>query len=112
MSDFPVTIDPAVLPILRRMLQRKGDAESFIRIGIKGGGCSGFEYLIKVDSKRTPFDIPIEVEGIPIVSDSKSAEFIKGAELKPSGNLMNNGLQMVNPNAARSCGCGTSFTPK
>jgi iron-sulfur cluster assembly protein len=110
--SFPVTIQPEVVPILKRMLARKGDPDAFIRIGVKGGGCSGFEYLIKVDTKRTAFDLELELDGVPIISDTKSAQFIEGAVLAASGNLMNNGLKIENPNAARSCGCGTSFTPK
>lgn len=110
--EFPVTIEDSALAHMRRMLARRDDPEAFIRIGVKGGGCSGFEYLIKVDDKPTKYDIRIELEGIPVVSDSRSAKYLAGAVVKSTANLMNNSLTIENPNASRSCGCGTSFTPK
>ncbi|MBL8047334.1 MAG: iron-sulfur cluster assembly accessory protein [Chthonomonas sp.] len=111
-TDFPVSIEDSALVQLRRMLDRKGDPEAFIRIGVKGGGCSGFEYVIKVDNKPSKFDIRVELDGVPVVSDSRSAKYLQGAVVKSTKNLLNNALTIENPNASRSCGCGTSFTPK
>ena len=110
--SFPITIDPKALGALKRLVARKNDPSAFLRIGVKGGGCSGFEYVIKADNSATAFDIEIEIEGLRIVSDSKSAKFLQGSLLEFTGNLMDNGIRISNPNAARSCGCGTSFTPR
>lgn len=109
---FPVEIEEAALVQLRRMLARKHNPDAFVRIGVKGGGCSGFEYVIKIDDKPTKFDIRVELDGVPVVSDTRSAKYLQGAVVKSTKNLLNNGLTVENPNASRSCGCGTSFTPK
>lgn len=109
--SFPVEITPEALVALKRLL-RKAEAGQFVRVGVKGGGCSGFEYVIKLDSKRLPIDQSVVVDEVEIVCDGKSAEFLQGSRLIATGNLMGGGLQFENPNAARSCGCGTSFTPR
>lgn len=110
--DFPVEVTPDALAILRRLIGRSSSEGSFWRFGIKGGGCSGFEYVLRLDTKRLPIDIETEADGMVLVCDSKSAAFLQGAKLVASGNLIGGGLKFENPNAARSCGCGTSFTPR
>ena len=112
MNSFPVQINPEALEQLKRIIQRKGEPESFVRLGVKGGGCSGLEYVVKLETKQLPIDITTEINGLKIVCDSKSAEFLVGSELVWTGNLIGSGFQFNNPNAQRSCGCGTSFTPK
>lgn len=112
MSEFPVKVGPEAVEQLKRVLLRKGEPGSFVRIGVKGGGCSGLEYVIRLDSKRLPIDQELQLDGLQVVCDSKSAKFLQGSELVWTGNLIGGGFQFVNPNAQRSCGCGTSFTPK
>ena len=110
--SFPVTITAEALVHLKRILERKGEEGAFIRIGVKGGGCSGFEYVVKLETKRLPIDQSLSVDGLEIVCDEKSAKFLVGATLEWTGNLIGGGFQFDNPNADRSCGCGTSFTLK
>lgn len=83
-----------------------------MRIGVKGGGCGGLEYVLKLDSSRFPLDFEMDAGGILIICDAKSATFLEGATLDYTGNLIGGGFQFANPNASRGCGCGTSFTPK
>ena len=111
-TTFPITIDPVAISQMKRILERKGTPESFIRVGVKGGGCSGFEYVFKLETKRLPIDLETEIDGVTIVLDAKSAEFLAGSVLVYTGNLLGGGFAFENPNAAKSCGCGTSFTPK
>jgi iron-sulfur cluster assembly protein len=111
-TTFPVTITDRAAAQIKRLLQKDGRAEAFLRLGVKGGGCSGFEYLTRIDTVRRPIDIEIEIDGVPIVCDSKSARFLEGSTFDYTGNLIGGGFKFENPNAARSCGCGTSFTPK
>ncbi|MCB0826624.1 MAG: iron-sulfur cluster assembly accessory protein [Armatimonadetes bacterium] len=111
-SDFPVSVTPEAVEQIKGLIARKGNEGSFLRIGVKGGGCSGLEYLFRLDEKRLPIDQSLIVDGVEIVCDSKSAEFLRGATLVYTGNLMGGGFAFENPNAERSCGCGTSFTPK
>ena len=110
--SFPVTVTEGATARIKQLLTKDGRPEAFLRIGVKGGGCSGLEYLLKLDSVRKPNDLEADLDGVPIVCDPKSAKFLDGAELTYTGNLIGGGFKFENPNAARSCGCGTSFTPK
>ena len=80
-----------------------------IRIGIKGGGCSGFTYTFDFDSKKSRFDLEFESQGMTILVDKKSHLYIDGTEVDWSYSLMDRGLKFTNPSAKGSCGCGTSF---
>lgn len=110
--DFPVAVGPEALVHLRRLLARKGAAGDRIRVGVKGGGCSGFEYLLRIEPQTREGDLVAEFDDVVLVCDPKSAVFLRGSELKWTGNLVGHGFAFENPNAARSCGCGTSFMPK
>jgi iron-sulfur cluster assembly accessory protein len=112
MSEFPIAIEPEVIEHFRRAKERKGDPEAVLRIGVKGGGCSGFEYLVRLDAAARPTDLVLQVDDLTIVCDPKSAELLSGSTLVYTGNLMSGAFEFKNPNAARSCGCGTSFMPK
>ena len=80
-----------------------------VRIGIKGGGCSGFTYTFDFDGKKGRFDLEFESQGMRILVDKKSHMYIDGTEVDWSYSLMDRGLRFTNPNAKGSCGCGTSF---
>lgn len=110
--SFPVTVESAALEQMKKILARKATEGQFIRIGVKGGGCSGFEYVVKLDDRRLPIDLSLIQDGVEVVCDQKSAQFLEGSTLVYTGNLIGGGFQFQNPNASRSCGCGTSFTPK
>lgn len=112
MTDFPVSISPEAIVQARRVLERQGAASSFVRLGVKGGGCSGLEYVIRIDAEPRPLDLQTEVDGIRFLCDPKSAVYLSGATLRYTGNLIGGGFTFDNPNAGRSCGCGTSFMPK
>lgn len=109
---FPVQIEPEAERHLAAWLARKGGDGSFVRIGVKGGGCSGLEYVVRIDQEALPGDLAAPTESVRVVCDPKSAEFLEGATLRYTGNLVSGGLAFDNPNADRSCGCGTSFFPK
>lgn len=111
-TDFPITITEEALKRLRAMVARDGRAGAFLRIGLKGGGCSGLEYVTEIQIEPRADDLVYEDEGFVARCDPKSAKFLLGSTLEYSGNLMSGGFLFKNPNASRSCGCGTSFTPK
>jgi len=95
--------------------QTQEDAPLALRIGVKGGGCSGLSYSMTLDAKPADpaKDFVTEQDGITILIDRKSARFLDGIQLDyTTANLMEGGWKWSNPNAQRSCGCGTSFTPK
>jgi len=112
MAEFPITLTPEAVAHAKRLMARKGHEGDFLRVGVKGGGCSGFEYVIKFDSNRRETDFEQDYDGLRVLVDPKSAEFLVGTTLAYSSDLLSGGFVFENPNAARSCGCGTSFTPK
>jgi iron-sulfur cluster assembly protein len=97
---------------VKRLIQKDGRQEAFLRLGVKGGGCSGLEYVMKIDSGMRAVDMAIEIHGVKIVCDGKSAQLLEGSVFDYTGNLIGGGFKFENPNAGRTCGCGTSFTPR
>ena len=97
-----------------QVLKLKADAEveqdAFIRVGVKGGGCSGLTYVMDFDSELKEDDKVFEDKGVKIVVDKKSFLYLVGTELGFSGGLNGKGFAFVNPNASRTCGCGESFS--
>ena len=85
-------------------------SENFIRVGIKGGGCSGLMYELDFDSILKPGDKEFEDKGIKIVCDKKSLLYLIGTELDYTDGLNGKGFEFKNPNAQRVCGCGESFS--
>jgi iron-sulfur cluster assembly protein len=110
--SFPIQITANAVAQVKRLVAKDGREDVFLRLGVKGGGCSGLEYLMKLDTVRKPIDIEVQIDGITVVCDAKSAKFLEGSTFDYTGNLVGGGFGFENPNAARSCGCGTSFTPK
>ncbi len=109
---FPVAVTPAALAQVRRLLAKDGRPEAFLRLGVKGGGCSGLEYVMRLDDAPREGDLVLELDGAIVRVDPKSAKFVAGATFDYTGNLIGGGFQFDNPLAERSCGCGTSFTPR
>jgi iron-sulfur cluster assembly protein len=81
----------------------------FLRVGVKGGGCSGLSYVMDFDTDITEMDEIIELPELKVVIDKKSVLYLFGTELQYSSGLNGKGFQWVNPNASRTCGCGESF---
>ncbi len=108
-----VTITPAAVQQVKRLREKKGNSNLGLRIGVKGGGCSGLSYTIGMEEAPVEGDIVTETDGLTVMIDPRSARFLEGLTLDYSlANLLEGGWKFVNPNAAKSCGCGTSFTPK
>ncbi len=85
-------------------------AEKGLRIGIAKGGCSGLQYEMTLETAR-PGDAVVEREGVKFFVDEESASLLRGSTLDYRDVLTGAGFQIINPNAARTCGCGTSFEP-
>jgi len=97
----------------RQKLEKRGTPEAAIRLGIKGGGCSGFSYVIQFeDGDPRSRDYAYEVDGIRFVIDKKSLVYLAGSVFDYEKTLMFQGFKFRNPNEAASCGCGHSFTVK
>ena len=106
-------LTPAAVKQVKFLISKQGKADLGLRVGVKGGGCSGLSYTMTLDANVTERDLVTEVDGLRVIVDRKSAKFLEGTVLDYGvKNLLEGGWQWSNPNAQRSCGCGTSFTPK
>lgn len=109
-TDTPlISVTDAALAELRRLAPEEGAGKQGVRLGVKGGGCSGFSYLIEFDDTRDG-DSVIEAEDIRLFIDRKSAIYLKGIVLDYRAGLKGKGFSFDNPNAASTCGCGESFS--
>lgn len=91
------------------MKEKKMSADAFVRVGVKGGGCSGLEYRLDFDTEKKADDETYNDKDITVVVDKKSLLYLYGTELDYSGGLNGKGLFFNNPNASRTCSCGESF---
>jgi iron-sulfur cluster assembly protein len=82
----------------------------FLRVGVKGGGCSGLSYAMDFDDVITDMDEVIDLNVMKVVVDKKSVLYLYGTQLEYSDGLNGKGFHWVNPNASRTCGCGESFS--
>ena len=101
--------EKAANKILSIMKEQKVSDDTVVRVGVRGGGCSGFTYTVDFDSKKGKFDLEFESFGLNILCDKKSHLYIKNTEIDWSDNLNDRGLKFNNPSAKGSCGCRTSF---
>lgn len=102
--------DKAKEQVLHLIKKSSYTPEHFIRVGVKGGGCSGLTYNLDFDNKIREEDKIFEDNGIKVVTDKKSFLYLVGTELDFSGGLNGKGFVFKNPNASRTCGCGESFS--
>jgi len=101
--------DNAKEKITSILAEENAVADSFVRVGVKGGGCSGLMYNLEFDHNLTEDDKVLEDNNVKVVVDKKSFLYLVGTELDYSGGLNGKGFVFINPNANRTCGCGESF---
>ena len=102
--------DNAREQVARLIEENKHPQDSFIRVGVKGGGCSGLMYELDFDTQTLDGDQVFEDNGVKVVVDKKSFLYLVGTELDYTGGLNGKGFVFINPNANRTCGCGESFS--
>ncbi|MER3422354.1 MAG: iron-sulfur cluster assembly accessory protein [Nitrospiraceae bacterium] len=105
-----VTLSEAAVKEVKRLMNVQGITEGGLRLGVKGGGCSGLSYTINFDDKIGQYDTVYEVDGIKLIVDAKSAIYLQGTQLDFQKDLMGGAFRFVNPNAQKTCGCGESFS--
>ncbi len=105
----PVTLTAGAIAEIKRLMNEQGfDAAKLLRVGVKGGGCSGMTYVLGFD-KPTDKDEQFEIAGIPCIMEKSHGIYLTGMEVEWEGGLNSRGFTFKNPNASKTCGCGTSF---
>lgn len=109
LTAAPIQLSPGAVDEIRRLQNQPDfDSNNILRVGVKGGGCSGLSYVLGFD-KRTENDNEYEIEGIKLVIDKAHELYLAGMEIDWENGLNNRGFSFRNPNASSTCGCGTSF---
>lgn len=110
--SFMITVTDSAVKHLRALLPSDAAVTgSGLRLAVRHGGCAGMEYAMNVDSPGSA-DRVFEQDGVRIIVDEQSLPMLDNSCIDYSDSLSDSGFKVVNPNAARSCGCGTSFEPR
>lgn len=105
----PVTFTKRALTEIKRLINEPGfDSSKFLRVGVKGGGCSGMTYVLGFDNKEEKDEL-FEIDGIPYLINPAHGIYLTGMDINWEGGLNSRGFTFNNPNASKTCGCGTSF---
>jgi iron-sulfur cluster assembly protein len=107
--ESPVQFTASAIEELQRLMQEDGfDQSQVLRVGVKGGGCSGLSYVLAFDQAASG-DEHFTIEGIPCVMNPAHGLYLMGMEINWSTGLEARGFEFINPNASNTCGCGSSF---
>lgn len=105
-----ITLTDNAAQHIKGLIAEDGRADLKLRLGVKGGGCSGFQYSLDLDAAQDDDDVVFIVKDVPVVVDSTSLELIAGTEVDFVEDLMGASFQFRNPHASSTCGCGSSFS--
>ena len=104
-----VTITDSARDRARTLLEQKGMPEGALRVFVVGGGCSGYQYGMALAEQAESGDVVFENEGVRVVVDEESIQYLSGAEIDFVDDIMKSGFTIFNPNAVKGCACGSSF---
>lgn len=110
-STLKITLTDKAAEKVKVVLEKQGKKDAALRLYVSGGGCSGFQYGLAFDTKSDG-DHVVESQGVTLLVDEQSAQYIDGSEIDYVESVMGEGFRVNNPNAVETCGCGHSFTPK
>ncbi len=108
-TAMPVTVSSRAAKRIAEILKAESQP-AMLRVAVTGGGCSGFQYNFAIDDARLDDDLAVEQDGVTVLIDPVSLDFLKGAEIDFVDDLIGASFKVNNPNATASCGCGTSFS--
>ncbi len=110
-NDKVVTITDSAIDEIKRLASKEKDEKLFLRLGVAAGGCSGMSYSMGFDTEATDSDKIINyTTELTVIIDNKAVSYLEGTVLDYKGGMLGGGFAFENPNAKRSCGCGTSFS--
>ena len=109
-SEPLLTLTEAAAEMAKVAMEREGLRDAGLRVAVVGGGCSGFQYSLSFDTGAHTDDTVIDQHGVRIFVDSTSAGYLHGVTIDYVNGLHGAGFKFINPNATRTCGCGSSFS--
>ena len=109
-NNATITVTKSAVKRLVAVMKSDRKDDHFLRMSVEGGGCSGMTYKMDFENEKRDYDKEFESNGLTIVCDLKSWLYLKDVEIDYSDDLLNGGFKIKNPNAERTCGCGTSFS--
>ncbi len=109
-DERPIFLTAAAVEGIRNALKQDGDEGQFLRVSVVGGGCSGYKYGLDFDKEERMGDIVLDFDGVKVALDPISAGYLRGTVVDYVSGLNESGFQFKNPNAKRTCGCGSSFS--
>ena len=110
MAPMPIIFTDAAAMKVRELIDEEENPDLMLRVFISGGGCSGFQYGFTFDEKSEDGDSSVENQGVTLVVDPMSVQYLMGAEIDYKEDLQGSQFVIRNPNASTTCGCGSSFT--
>lgn len=109
-DEAPILLTAAAVEAVADALTKEGQPGEFLRVSVVGGGCSGYQYGLDFDKDERMDDVVMEFGGVKVVVDAVSAGYLRGTVVDFVSGLQGKGFQFKNPNAKRTCGCGSSFS--
>ena len=105
-----IELKPNAIEKIRDILAEENNPKIKLRIFVQGGGCSGMQYGFTLDEETNEDDFVMDFDGVPLLVDSMSSQYLQGASVDYKEDLMGSEFKISNPNAQTSCGCGSSFS--
>ena len=109
-KKIPITFTEGALNELLRLNEENNGEKPYLRVGVKGGGCSGLTYVLEYDHKTDKDTIYILINGIEVIMEESHEMYLVDVQVDFEGGLSSRGFTFTNPNASDTCGCGTSFS--
>lgn len=109
-KDAQIYVSKKAVTRLKAVMSSEGKSDYFLRMSVDSGGCSGMNYKMDFDKEQDTFDKVFNQNGLNVICDLKSWLYLKNVTIDYSDDMLNGGFKIENPNAERTCGCGTSFS--
>jgi iron-sulfur cluster insertion protein len=106
-----IELNESAVSKLKQLFEEESNPNLKLRVFVQGGGCSGMQYGFSFDEEQNEDDFDISIDGVTLLVDSASAQYLQGAKIKYTEDAMGASFSIDNPQAQTTCGCGSSFNP-
>jgi len=109
--EYMIELNESAVVKLKQLFEEEGNPDLKLRVFVQGGGCSGMQYGFTFDEEQNEDDFDVSVDGVTMLVDSMSAQYLQNAKIKYTEDAMGASFSIDNPQAQTTCGCGSSFNP-